>query len=380
MDLKEAESVEHSGVTKDSTTKNNYNVVIVGGGPSGIATALTLNALGVSNCVIEASTTPRRKFGEAIPPNAKPLLRQLDILRLVEDNHHKKYFGNQSCWGSNKIEQKEFISEMHGHGYLLDRLHFEKQLWNIYQSGNGTLLTGSKLRKLRITESGFQLSVHEGNHSKEIGCQFIVDATGRKATVCRQLGVSKIDLDTQYALSFSTLLEKSIQSQILVESTQNGWWYVAPSGDKEAVVMFFTLKGILPPKENRREFLINELKTSLHISNVILESNLAEIDYKVIPAGTSRLITPYGKNWVAVGDAAFSYDPISSYGITSALASGYYAGQAIASKIGGKEEAMDAYRFILENAFQAYSEKLVNHYNLEQRFRGSHYWEKRLSD
>jgi len=365
--------------TKDKQIQKSYTVIIVGGGPAGVATALTLNSLGISNCVVEANESPNRKYGEALPPNSKPLLRQLGILSLVEDGHHQKYYGNQSCWGSDHLNQKEFITEIHGHGFLLDRLYFEKQLWGAYQQDNGLLLTGGKLKKLERTDTGFDLSITHSDNTIEIKCKYVVDATGRKASVCRQLGISKIDLDSQFAISFTLNFEVVIQSKIIIEATRNGWWYAAPVGLKEIAVMFFTLKELLPQKENVNEFLIGELSASFHLSNIISDSQLTEIDPKIIPSGTSRLKSPYGKNWIAVGDAAFAYDPISSYGITSALASGYYAGQAIASKITGKEEAMDAYRYIVENAFQAYNEKLVNHYNLEQRFQGSYYWENRLS-
>lgn len=66
--------------------KHTYQVLIIGGGPSGIATALTLHARGIRCCVVEALETPVRKAGEAIPPNAKPLLKQLGILSLLEHN------------------------------------------------------------------------------------------------------------------------------------------------------------------------------------------------------------------------------------------------------------------------------------------------------
>ena len=128
-------------------TNSYYQAIIVGGGPAGIATAITLHAKGIRCCVVEAHKTPVRKSGEAIPANAKPLLKQLGILSLVENDRHKVYYGNKSCWGSHQLEQKEFISDRLGSGYLLDRLYFETQLQDIYERTNNSFYKGYKLKK-----------------------------------------------------------------------------------------------------------------------------------------------------------------------------------------------------------------------------------------
>ncbi len=364
--------------TRDKLKQYQYEVIIVGGGPAGIATALTLNVLGVSNCIVEASTLPKHKYGEALPPNAKPILRQLDILSLVEDDHHIKYYGNKSCWGTDRLEQKEFISDIHGHGYLLDRGYFEKQLWKFYKTNEGILYSGSKLRKITRGDQSLSLTIDNKSHKINLQCRYVVDATGRKASVCRQLGFNKINQDSQFALSLAIPSDKVFEHQIIIEATANGWWYAAPNGKSEIILMFFTLKNLIPSGIKIGAFLKDELKSSIHISQIASASIFSKSNIKIMPAGTSRLEKSHGDHWIAVGDAAFAYDPISSYGITSALASGYYAGQALASKLAGRQEAMDAYRYIVENAFQIYNEKLINHYGLEQRWINSEYWKNRF--
>ncbi len=357
---------------------NQYEVVIVGGGPAGIATGLTLNALGISNCIVEAHSTPKHKYGEALPPNGKPILRQLDIAHLVEDDRHLKYFGNKSCWGADKLEQKEFISDIHGHGYLLDRNYFEKQLWDRYLRQQGKLLNGHRLNSIKEEKEDLLLFLDNKAQKTKIRTKIVVDATGRKSSVCRHLGIPKIDLDSQFALSLSAPSNKVQEHQIIVEATQNGWWYAAPNGQNEIVLMFFTLRQLIPPKGRINSFLQSEFESSIHVSKLTYATAFSKSDIKIMPAGTSRLRKPYGEKWLAVGDAAFAYDPISSYGITSAMASGYYAAQGISSKLAGKEEAMDAYHYVVENAFQAYTEKLFAHYGLERRWPNSPYWKNRL--
>lgn len=356
--------------------KNTYQVIIVGGGPAGIATAITLHARGIQCCVIEAQKTPIRKAGEAIPPNAKPLLKQLGILSLVEDKKHQIYYGNKVYWGSDEFAQKEFISDRLGHGFLLDRLHFENQLQDLYKKTHYPFYKGFKLKKVTSTVSGVEAIIENTTETTVLKSNFIIDATGRKASICRHLGIQKENLDTQFAITFNNTLSEEIPNEIIVEATKKGWWYVAPYNKNEVTMMFFTLKTLLPAKENYNTFLQQELQQTQHLSKLI--DRISCLNYKIMPAGTSCLQIPFGKNWLAVGDAAYSFDPISSYGITSALASGFYGAHAVADYLNGKQEALNAYRYIVENAFQAYLQKLMTHYTTEKRWTNSYYWTHRL--
>jgi flavin-dependent dehydrogenase len=366
-------------VTKDNTKPAEYNVVIIGGGPSGIATALTLNALGITNCVVDANRSPSRKFGEALPPNAKPILKQLGIQALIEHEAHSKYYGNQVAWGSKQLLVKEFISEVHGSGYLLNRLLFEKQLWEYYKKQKGKIYNGFKVKKIANRACGHTISIINQNQSEFLHCDFVVDATGRKASISQKLGANKMELDSQYALTFIVNSKKTIERNIFIESTPNGWWYASPIGNNEVTVMFFTLKKLIPNKSELNMFVAKEMKASLHMRKFLNDFLLNNATIRIIPAGSSRLEKSYGSNWIAVGDAACAFDPISSYGITSALASGYYAAQAIASTLAGKQEAMLTYRYIIENACQAYSKKLINHYEKERQWPESYYWQNRFA-
>jgi len=223
-----------------------YQVIIVGGGPAGVATSLTLSSRGISNCIIEASNEPIQKPGEAIPPNAKPLLKQLGIDHLISDPKHKIYHGNKSCWGNKLLEQKEFIRDIHGSGALLDRLYFETQLRQLVVQKNGVFLAGFKLRKVSVEKQGIKISVENGSRSQIMSANYIVDATGRKASVCRQFGVTKETLDAQFAITFDLQLNSKIARQILVEATENGWWYAAPKGEMSLPSCSLPYKNFFP--------------------------------------------------------------------------------------------------------------------------------------
>jgi flavin-dependent dehydrogenase len=364
-------------VTKD---KIHYQVLIIGGGPAGIATSLTLSARGVSNCIVEAQLEPQPKPGESIPPNAKPLLQKMGLLELVEHPKHTVYYGNKSCWGSGLLEEKEFIKGIYGHGFLLNRLYFERQLRERAEKFGGKCWIGYKMIKLDSSNDGIEIQIGNGETTEVLHGEFIVDATGRKASVCNKLNVKKQELDKQFALTFHAKLEKEIPQQITVEATRNGWWYAAPNDASSLVLMFFTNKEIIPEKSEIASFLMNEFDSSNHISKMTT-LNAGDLDEtKIMPTGTNRLKQPYGDNWLAVGDAAYSYDPISSYGITSALSSGFYGGHAIASKLDGENEAMMTYHYLMEKSFETYVERRTIHYSTETRWKEAKFWKMNNAD
>jgi flavin-dependent dehydrogenase len=355
-----------------------YQVIIVGAGPAGLAASLTLSAYKISHCLIDANTSAILKPGDALPPNAKPLLKQLGILDLLDSPQHIPYYGNKSIWGSDIPQKKEFIEDIHGHGYLLDRLYFENQLRQRVQNNSNHFYNGYKLKKVQDKGSLVEIVIQKESKITNIQAQYIIDATGRKASVCRHLGVNKKELDTQLSISFWHQLKQKIPRQIWIEATENGWWYISPNADNQANCMFFTLKELVPQRKEMVPFLKRELQKTLQIKEIIQPTDQEFQEKKLMSSGTSHLVQPYGKNWLAIGDAAFSFDPISSYGITSALATGFYGAHAIAAKLAKEEGAFLAYRYVLENGARAYLQKLTHQYQMEKRWSNSYYWKNRL--
>ncbi len=333
------------------------DVLIIGGGPAGVATSLTLTARGIPHMVVEAQKEPQRKAGEALPPNAKPLLRQLGIHHLMEHPAHLPYHGNQSIWKGSPLRTEDFIKDVHGQGYLLDRLLFEQQLRGLIKA---PFYTGCKLRSVNALEKGVEALVENDAVSLTIKAKYIVDATGRKASVCRHLGISPTVLDEWFGLWFHA--EGKAPKQIFVESTDQGWWYAAPFGEEQITMMFFTRKERIPHKTLISTFLQQQFQQTTQLSKTFSIPVLQPTDVQIRPSGTACLDKPYGTHWLAVGDAAYAYDPISSFGITSALAGGYYAGHALADTLDGKSDALEVYRYVMENAFGGYWEKLSRVY------------------
>ena len=96
-------------------------------------------------------------------------------------------------------------------------------------------------------------------------------------------------------------------------------------------------------------------------------------------APSSILSAVIGERWLAVGDAASCYDPISAAGITKALMQGEKAGKAVATlMIKGTDDELKNYQTGTFNDFTAFARMRAMHYDNEKRFKDAPFWRRRL--
>lgn len=359
--------------------KESAQVVIVGAGPAGIIAALTLSARNISCILVDANAQKVDKPGECIPPNALPLFKQLGLDSLLKHPAHQNYYGNQSVWGSNRIEESLFLTKKHNQGVLLDRSIFEEQLRGLLPKSKSSFMTGYAFKKVVAKEKELIVTLQSKVETITLSCHFIIDATGRKASICRKLGRRKEQLDLLAALAFNCTIDEPIHKYVYTESTEKGWFYVAPLQQNEVSIMYFTDMDLLPNKSLQAQFICDTVNNTTLLKQ-LFKRPLAKDQIKKLSihaANSTRIEKPYGENWLAIGDAAYSFDPVSSYGITSSMAAGYYGAHALADTLNGNTEAFKGYEYIMENAFQYYRIHLAEHYASEKRWTSSLFWKRR---
>src|SRR5437763_2743035 len=94
-------------------------------------------------------------------------------------------------------------------------------------------------------------------------------------------------------------------------------------------------------------------------------------------ASSQRLERMTGDGWLAVGDAATTFDPLSSQGIFKGLRSGIIASYAIGDYFKGSTSSLEKYEAIMASEFEAYLETRSAYYGQEQRFADSPFWQRR---
>ncbi|NEO99671.1 MAG: hypothetical protein F6K58_13525 [Symploca sp. SIO2E9] len=272
--------------------------------------------------------------------------------------------------------------QTYGNGWHLNRLNFEKQLYQVSKYQAVEWLLGCKLLRVKQDNNkNWQLTVNCNGKQQTWGARFLVDATGRIAKLARCLGIKREQYDRLIALAcpFKLQLNHTIANYTYIEAVENGWWYAAVIPGNRLMTVFMTDADLLDKAMLNLDFY-QELFSQTHLIGALVKDYLiSELNNKITiqTASSSHLRQVFGENWLAVGDAAFAYDPISSYGIASALGGGFYAGNAIADHLLGKREALPAYSFIHEKNYKLYLEMLSNQYQLEKRWSNNLFWKRR---
>ncbi len=369
-----------------------YDVVIIGGGAAGCATALALKQQGISKIlVVESGCYEALRIGESIPPDTRLLLDKLGILEDFLTENHETCFGSCSCWGSDTLGYNDFLRHPYGNGWHLDRRRFNAFLAQKVVQRGMELLCGTKVRSCNRTyPEGFQLQlVGEDKQTKVITTGFLVDATGTRAHFAKSLGAKKLFLDQLIcAIAFFQLPPCSHFSKLtLLEAVEYGWWYVAKLPNNMLATVVASEPSIIKEAGlHRMNNWLSCLQETKHVSQELADcfgiENLSVSsaprpkaqEPMVCTAPSFRLDRSAGNGWLAVGDAASAFDPISSQGIYKALWDGLKAAQAITA---GDNKALKEYDSFIASRFDDYLTQRNYFYHIERRWPASPFWQRR---
>lgn len=358
-------------------------VVIAGGGPGGVAAALMLVRQGRRVLLADGAEGNGFRIGEAVPPAVRPLLRDLGVLDPFLADAHLPCYGNISVWGSDEPTTSDFIFDANGYGWHLDRARFDATLRDAARNIGAEVLSGTRLVGAVREGEGWQVTLTtRGSCDEEVTCDWLIDATGRRAAVARRVGATRLRHDVLVAFyaGFRATVGIDQDSRTVVEAAPDGWWYTAlvPSGER--VVAFFTDADLVD-----RVALLSttgfakRLDSSRYVRGLLLAHGYEQIGpLRGADAGTARLDRVAGAHWAAVGDAAVSFDPLSSQGILTALFTGLRAGQAIDRALAGDHTDLDRYVRRVDEIDRAYRQHRASYYAVEGRWPDRLFWRRRL--
>lgn len=350
-----------------------WPVVVVGAGVAGCAAAITLARRGVRTLLLETQAQPGFQIGEGLPAAAGPLLRDLGLWPSFEAAGHLPSWGTVSRWGAAEPFIKDSIMDRNGHGWQLDRVRFNEDMRSAAAAAGAVLRICAGVESITPRPSGgWMLSAGES----PIQAAWLIDATGRRSTVARLLGARRQSEDTLVSrfTAFSPGAGSSDRdSRTHIEAVPDGWWYsvLTPSGRR--VVAYLTDADLLPE---------GDLQTALNETSGITElvSSYAACEWHTTSAQSARLHPIAGERWIAVGDAALSFDPLSSQGMLTALYTGLRGGEAVVACLTGDSQPMVAFRSRLETIWETYMSNRTAYYHMERRWSDRPFWQRRHSD
>ena len=368
-------------------------IAVIGAGPAGCASIQSLlNAhlknpcnkyLSFNILVFDSGNERNQIIGETIPPATTPILYQLGFAHTLAFEKHLECPGSISVWGSDTPGHNDFFFNPVGKGYHLDRVLFEQELLQAIQP-DVTHFPQHRLIEVQTLGNQFRLVFKQADNSKQQWlADFVIDASGISAAFARRIEVARNELDQVLSLCLITdcPVHSSIGFHTLLEAVENGWWYAAKLPRNKVIVSLCSDKNTIKADNLKQtdQWLAALKKTRLIKSKIDLNELTTPFELNTKVAASAILSKVIGNNWVAVGDAASSYDSISSAGITKALSNGLHAGAALYESIAYRNaQALVDYELALFDAFNQYAQLRNDIYKSEKRFANSNFWRNRL--
>jgi menaquinone-9 beta-reductase len=315
---------------------NEVDVAIVGAGPAGSATAISLAQRGYRVALLDRAVFPRDKLcGDFLNPINWPVLDDLNVGDDLLALPHAKV----AQFRISAADGVEAMSELPAQGDRqfglgLRRYHLDHALLARAKRAGVAVNEGVKLHALRRASPGWRVDMERGEERISVGAKLLVGADGRNSWVAGQLGVASAPPSHSAAVGFEVQLQDkaSVLSSVEIHQFAGGYAGLVRV-DEDRVNLCFTVNRSLLGKSIsfeslRRQFLRRNpvLDELLSLRQPI--SNLRSVWPVYFPARRC-----FGDGFLLVGDAARVTEPVTGEGIFLALRSGQLAATTLAGAL-----------------------------------------------
>ncbi|HEX7641120.1 MAG TPA: tryptophan 7-halogenase [Burkholderiaceae bacterium] len=357
-----------------------FDVVVIGAGPAGAATALSLRKHHphLSVLLLEASDFQPGRPGETLSLDAIPLLQQLEVFDFFLEQNHRYVPAREDSPAKGPIAGVDSSG-----GWHLDRGRFDSMLAGYAAASGAAFMRAALSRATQDANGIWQLNAGAGAVSHALTASFVVDASGSGARFASEIGVAQTAYDS--LLSLTRIIElggaaknSKADKACLIEAFEHGWWYSIALDELRLAVSVITDADI-----SKRLQLHSAAEWEKQLDAA--PQTRARVDKRGVPkevcirAAHTRNLTNYvGKNWLAVGDAAASIDPLGSQGVLRALRFGLQAGSTIGDQFGKRQSTgLQDYAQLVQAEFDNHLLHRLDDYRMEQRWPASPFWVRR---
>jgi len=295
-----------------------YDVVIIGAGPAGCATAIHCRSQGLRTLIVSSKKTPVEKEAvlpsESIHPGVATLLQQLDASHCIGIASRGTYQGIESNGQRNAFGEDE---NGPWEGHHINRAMFDAGLLEVAKK-KGTVWAEETVVDI-ITNVG-QVATVITKQGQHFSCKYIIDAGGMQSIASKKAGFKKVfyspPLFTWTGVAIGNLNRRSAGNFTQFIPHKNGWTWLAPESNGRCTWTRLETKGdqlFTPPEA---------LKNHEQIGNIKKTNRRWQVSR---PACKEQIIL--------CGDAAGVIDPAAGQGILNALLSGIMAATAAYSCI-----------------------------------------------
>ncbi len=319
-----------------------YDMVIIGGGPAGATVGTLLADHGHRVLILEANRLPRHHIGESLMPESYSTFQRLGMLDKLGAANFPRKESVQFVSASGKDSQPYFFTDRdpgaHSVTWQVPRDRFDQMMLDNARQHGAEVREGVRVSSVNFDgDRAVGVNIGARGSTEAIGAKVVVDASGMSTLLARQLGIRQphetLKNGAIYAYYKNAKRDegRNAGATIIIQTAdRQGWFWFIPLPDG------LTSIGVVAPPSylftGRGDDPLSTLEEEIgHCPGI--ERRLADAERVGQAFVTSdfsyRARRVAGDGWVLIGDAFAFLDPIYSSGVFLALKSGEFAADAI---------------------------------------------------
>ncbi len=332
-----------------------YDVTIIGAGPSGTVAACLLMQHGLSVCLIERDEFPRFSIGESLLPQTMEFLAKANMLDVLLDNADELgfQFKNGAAFYRNghhtNFNFEEKFSDGPSTTYQVKRAAFDNLLAQEAVKQGATILFGQQVTGFKSDEKTTYTNIIDLKTKEDsiISAKFTLDGSGFGRVLPRLLDLEEPSVLTPRKAVFTHFKDNIDSTQfdrnkILITvhpMIPDVWYWVIPFSDSTVSVgVVGETAQIERPNQTLEQTLSDFIRADDNLSALLTDAKIIA-PVRTIGGYSANVKTLHGDKFALLGNAGEFLDPIFSSGVTIALKSAVQASELVVKQLQG--EAID---------------------------------------
>ena len=319
-----------------------YDVIVVGGGPSGAIAARLLALENVKVAVIERHKQFPLRVGESLMPRVYDMVHELGLDARMADVSHVAKFGASFGFGHDKTLKRIAFTDGFPDGgtnaYNVERTSFDEMLLEAAREAGAEVHRGCSVQSIEKLEEG---SVEVIAGGQRVSASYLVDASGANTLVGRRLGLRKPIPEFRKFAYYAhytgvTRPEGLAAGDVVIIMCDEGWFWLIPIDATRTSVGLvvdaaWAKQSGIPPLDLLEWAIVRTPQVKSRCENAVRSSPIcARADF-------SYMCKPYaGPGYFLCGDAAIFIDPIFSAGVCLGMMTAQRAAKGILSLLRGQ--------------------------------------------